>query len=504
MGAGSASQSSRSAPLAEQIQPASGALRGAWRRSLLAGLLSVLLLLPAGCSRPLRSGAGPEPPLAAQKPGGRLQEVAPPPAVQQLQAALASHTPSVAVLSPRDGANLPAGPVMLQLQVRDWPLADAGELGLGAHVAVQVDDQAPLRLTAAGSANNPDLIQVALPPLSPGSHRITAYAARPWGEAVKSPGAWAQVRVNRVAPNPVAVPEPGSPQLIAVSPAELAARQPLLLDWLLLDAPLQGLRDNDGSWRLRVTVNGDSFLLDQNTPLWLQGWQNGSNSLLLELVDGRGAPLNPPFNTLVKEVVVSAAQPAPIWQRGRLSDAELAILLGKAPPPPSSAADQSPTVESTETAVSEPAGGTEPAEETSTPAPPSSEPPSSEPAEPLPSPASNAQDEETVVVPAATALTPATEASIPAPATATPTTPAPPAATPTQPTPQPTAQATTPPAPAAPAAPATPAPRPISSARSTPSTSLSGSARELVNADGSLVKPKPEGPLAGLRQKLGG
>lgn len=110
---------------------------------------------------------------------------------------------------------------------------------------------------------------------------------------MKSPGAWDQVRVNRVAANPLATPQLGTPQLIGVSTADLAGREPVLLDWLLLDAPLQGLRNNDGSWRLRVTVNGDSFLVDQNSPLWLKGWHSGSNSVLMELVDGRGAPLNP-------------------------------------------------------------------------------------------------------------------------------------------------------------------------------------------------------------------
>ncbi|PHX68441.1 MAG: hypothetical protein CK549_00790, partial [Cyanobium sp. Baikal-G2] len=35
------------------------------------------------------------------------------------------------------------------------------------------------------------------------------------------------------------------------------------------------------------------------------------------------------------------------------------------------------------------------------------------------------------------------------------------------------------------------------------STSLEGSARSQLNPDGSLLKPKAPGPLAGLRQKLG-
>ena len=42
------------------------------------------------------------------------------------------------------------------------------------------------------------------------------------------------------------------------------------------------------------------------------------------------------------------------------------------------------------------------------------------------------------------------------------------------------------------------------SERLAPQTRLSGSAREQVNADGSLQKPPSRGPLAGLREKLGG
>jgi hypothetical protein len=303
-----------------------------WRQRLLTILLAAVLLLPAGCNRAAASrSSGPDPaPLAPQTPSGRLQEVAPPAAVQQLQLALAERQPQVSIQVPRDGSELPSGPIKLQVQVRDWPLVDAGTLGLGPHLVVQVDDLPPQRLTASRSGQDPTRLEAELPPLVPGSHRLTAYAAKPWGEVVKSPGAWDQVRVNRVAANPLATPQLGTPQLIGVSPADLTGREPVLLDWLLLDAPLQGLRDNDGSWRLRVTVNGDSFLVDQNAPLWLKGWHNGSNSVLLELLDGRGAPLNPPFNSLVSEVVIDSSKPTPSWQRGRLGASELAQLLGEA------------------------------------------------------------------------------------------------------------------------------------------------------------------------------
>lgn len=264
------------------------------------------------------------------------QEVAPPLAVQQLQEALDGRRPQLEILSPADGALLPAGPWTLRLKVEDWPLVDAGPLGLGPHLVVQLDGDPPLTLTDTSTT---------MRPLEPGSHRLTVYAARPWGEAVKGPGAQRQIRLHRVAANPLSQPAPGSPQLIAVSPRGTAAGTPLLLDWLLLEAPLQNLRSGDASWRLRVSLNGDSFLVDQQTPLWLEGWRSGSNAIQLDLLDGLGEPLNPPFNSLVSEVILEAGAEAPRWQGGRLEPAELAILLGESPPPAAPEPEPEPETE---------------------------------------------------------------------------------------------------------------------------------------------------------------
>ena len=444
-----------------------------WRQRLLAVLLVAALMLLAGCNRVATSrSSGPAPaPLPVQGPSGRLQEVAPPAAVQQIQAALAERQPQVSIQIPRDGSDLPAGPVKLQVQVRDWPLVDAGVLGLGPHLVVQVDDLAPQRLTTSRSGQFPTRLDAELPPLGPGSHRLTAYAAKPWGEVVKSPGAWDQVRVNRVAANPLATPQLGTPQLIGVSTADLAGREPVLLDWLLIDAPLQGLRDNDGSWRLRVTVNGDSFLVDQNSPLWLKGWHSGSNSVLMELVDGRGAPLNPPFNTLVSEVTINSSSPTPSWQRGHLNASELAQLLGEepatlaAPEPEPEPVPEAPVeaIEISPTPASEPQSPPEP-EASPEPESPAEPEPLIEP-EPLP---------EQEQLPE---LDPAVEAELAEPAQ------------------QDAPEAETAPA----AAPTATAPTDRLSA----STSLEGSARSQLNPDGSLLNPKAPAPLAGLRQKLG-
>ena len=256
-----------------------------------------------------------------------LQEVSPPAAVQQLQSALAGRQPVVEILAPQDDAVLPPGPWTLKLRVHDWPLVDGGALGVGPHLAVQLDQEPPRIWTESEGL---------MPELSPGSHRLTIYAALPWGEARKSPGAVQQIRLHRTAPNPLSQPSAGSPQLLAVSPSGASAAEPLLLDWLLLNAPLQDVGGRGTQWRLRVSINGEDVLLDQQSPLWLRGWKPGLNALRLELLDARGEPLNPPFNSLVQEVVISPEALPARWRGETLSDAELAILLGEVPPVPQS------------------------------------------------------------------------------------------------------------------------------------------------------------------------
>jgi len=455
------------------------------RRALVALVLVVLTLVSGGCGRTAskQATAPANEAIRATAASGALQEVSPPGAVQQLNERLNERSPQVELLAPADNALLPAGPWTLKAQVTDWPLADAGELGLGPHLVVQLDDQPPLRISSAAAA-----AAIAMPDLTPGSHRITVYAARPWGEAVKAPGASRQIRVHRVARNAADLPASGSAQLIAASPDGLQAVEPVLIDWLLLDAPLQNLRGDDARWRLRISVNGDSFLVDRQTPLWLKGFKRGSNAVQLELLDGRGDPLNPPFNSVVREVVISnAARPA--WQRSSLSATELAVLSGERPPEPSPKTAPAPATEPAPAPepepepepqpLAEPQPEPKPAPETAAITPPANEP------EPTPA---VAQQEPAPEAAAVVETPPQEEASPSEPE---------PVAEPGPPAPQPQPAAAKPPA-----APATAETAPPE--RLAPQTRLSGSARDQVNADGSLQQPPRRGPLAGLREKLGG
>jgi hypothetical protein len=311
-------------------------MAGVLKRSLLALAMVLSLVVSlglAGCSKD-SSSAPPRPP-AGSRNGAGLQEVAPPGAVLQLNAALDRHQPRLTIAAPNDGSLLPPGPWTLEIDVRDWPLVDAGALGLGPHLVVQIDDQEPIRTTTSTPVpgdGDSRRVRLSLDALKPGSHRVTAYAARPWGEAVKDPGASAQITVHRVAATPLTQPRRGEAQLLPVSPPSLTAGEPVLIDWLLRDAPLQHLRDGDTQWRLRITVNGDSFQVDRQMPLWLKGFRPGSNAVVLELLDGLGEPIAPAINTLVREVILQPGD-RPIWMSPSLSAEVLASLLGEAPIP---------------------------------------------------------------------------------------------------------------------------------------------------------------------------
>lgn len=172
-----------------------------------------------GCAAERRLEPAAQAPGAAghKQPAGRIRAPAgdpPPKASQALRLRLAELQPRLQILAPADDAVLPIAPWSLDLSLEDWPLADAGALGLGAHLVVQLDAQAPLRLgpkDPEGPISKDTRLSVAMAPLSPGSHRLTVYAARPWGEAVKDPGAAVQIRLHGLAANPLSQPLRGTP-----------------------------------------------------------------------------------------------------------------------------------------------------------------------------------------------------------------------------------------------------------------------------------------------------
>jgi hypothetical protein len=253
-----------------------------------------------------------------------LQEVAPPGAAQQLSDQLRSKQPQLSVVSPKPGSQVGAGDWALQLRLDDWPVLESSELGAGAHVVVQLDHQEPQRIFATDSKG---LISVSMPALTPGSHHLSAFAALPWGEAAAGKNARIQWQLYRGLATPEALPDLDAPQLVAIAPQQLAAGAAVPINWFLFNAPLQHLRDGDEQWRLRLSLDGSSVVLDRAQSLWLKPLKAGEHFLKLELLDGDGNPLQPAFNSLVQELRVPVSRAgAPALFSSRLSADQLAEL----------------------------------------------------------------------------------------------------------------------------------------------------------------------------------
>ena len=253
-----------------------------------------------------------------------LQEVAPPGAAQQLSDQLRGRQPQLSVISPKPGSEIATGEWTLQLQLEDWPVLESSELGPGPHVVVQLDQQEPLRIF---ESNAKGVISVAMPPLMPGSHHLSAFAALPWGEAAAGKNARIQWQLYRGLATPEALPDLQAPQLVAVAPQQLSAGAAVPINWFLFNAPLQHLRDGDEQWRLRLSLDGSSVVLDRAQSLWLKPLKAGEHFLKLELLDGDGNPLQPAFNSLVQELNVPVSRAgAPAMFSSRLNADQLAEL----------------------------------------------------------------------------------------------------------------------------------------------------------------------------------
>ncbi|NJO20907.1 MAG: hypothetical protein HC838_13900 [Spirulinaceae cyanobacterium RM2_2_10] len=141
--------------------------------------------------------------------------------------------------------------------------------------------------------------------LEPGTHTLRVFAVRPWQESFKNAGAYAESSFNVFTPTPGHTPAADQPVLTYSSPRGRYGAEPILLDFYLANAPLHLVAQEDPDdavrdWRVRVTVNNQSFTLNEWQPVYLQGFQPGTNWLKLELIDEDGLPLGNSFNATAR------------------------------------------------------------------------------------------------------------------------------------------------------------------------------------------------------------
>lgn len=313
-----------------------------------AGLWVVLLVGLLGCGdRPLPvTQVGTETPASLTR---GIAETSPPAIFQDLRQDLDRYQPQVTLLSPRPGQVIDDDKVTVKIRVADLPVFKDSTIGLGPHIHIFLDDQ-PAQ--SVYDANQTLVFQG----LSPGTHTIRALAVRPWDEAFKNEGAFAQVTFHSYTQTPKNNPDPARPLLTYNSPQGRYGAEPVMLDFFLTNAPLhliaQERSDDDiKDWRIRCTVNGESFIFDEWQPIYLKGLKPGKNWVQLELLDEDGRPFENAFNNAVRLITYEPGGTDPLAQlvRGDLAIAEVRGIVDPTytPPAPEPEPEPEPSPEPT-------------------------------------------------------------------------------------------------------------------------------------------------------------
>jgi hypothetical protein len=275
-----------------------------WQRRAARGLLTVFavaafILGLAGC------GSGnPEFSKFNNKSGSvptqakRMSEVSPPAAIQKLRQTLEIYQPQVSILAPKPDEVIQDTHISVRLQVKDLPIFKDANLGLGPHLQVFLDNQ-PYQ--AVYDTREP----LAIADLEPGTHTLRVFASRPWEESFKNDGAYAQTTFHIFTKTQENNPDRTLPLLTYNQPQDTYGAEPIMLDFYLTNAPLhleaqENSQDEILDWKIRATVNGESFAIDQWQPIYLKGFKPGKNWVQLELIDERGNLVKNAFNNTVR------------------------------------------------------------------------------------------------------------------------------------------------------------------------------------------------------------
>ncbi|MDJ0678027.1 MAG: hypothetical protein QNJ36_22035 [Calothrix sp. MO_167.B42] len=278
---------------------------------------------------------------------GQISEVAPPLVIQELRPSLEAYEPQVNIVTPQPGEILQDNNVEVRLQVKDLPIFKNSQLNLGPHLQVILDNQPYVDVY---DLNQP----LTFSDLVPGTHTLRVFASSPWYESFKNVGAYAQIEFHVFTKTEDNKPDPSLPLLTYSRPQGSYGAEPILLDFYLTNAPLPALAKNNledsmADWRIRCTINGESFVIDRWQSVYLKGFKPGKNWIKLEFLDGQGNPVINAFNSTTRTITYDPDSKDTLAQifRGELSIEQLRGIVdptytAKIPQP-----EPTPTVTST-------------------------------------------------------------------------------------------------------------------------------------------------------------
>ena len=137
--------------------------------------------------------------------------------------------------------------------------------------------------------------------LDDGNYVVLAFLSRSYHESVKSAGAFHVENLN-VGGAGVEEADLTAPHLFYSRPKGTykgADTKKLMLDFYLLNTTISP----DGN-KVRATINGKEFMIDEWAPYYIEGLPLGEVNIKLELVDAEGNAIAGPFNSVERSVTL--------------------------------------------------------------------------------------------------------------------------------------------------------------------------------------------------------
>ncbi|WP_292750664.1 hypothetical protein [Nostoc sp. NMS4] len=278
----------------------------------------------------------------------QFSEASPPSVIQELRTILEVYQPQVIIVTPKLDEVLQDNKVTASFQVKDLPIFKDAQLQLGPHLHVILDNQPYIPVY---DLNQP----LVLPDLSPGTHTLRVFASRPWHESFKNEGAYAQTTFHVFTKTDDNTPDPKLPLLTYSRPQSSYGAEPILLDFYLTNAPLhlvgkENPNDEFSDWRIRSTINGESFIFDRWQAVYLKGFHPGKNWVKLEFLNNQGNAVKNAFNTTVRLIDYQPKGKDTLSKivRGELTVAEVRSIVDpnyKLAPKPTPSIEKTPRIQ---------------------------------------------------------------------------------------------------------------------------------------------------------------
>ena len=250
----------------------------------------------------------------------KLSEVAPPQVIQKLGKSLEKYRPQVSILNPKREKTYNENKIEVRLKVKNLPIFKNEEFGLGPHLHLILDNE-PYQ--AIYDTEQPFVLEN----LAPGTHTLRVFASRPWHESFKNKEAYAQTTFHILTKTNKNNPDSNLPLLAYSRPQGTYSAEPIMLDFYLNQAAQKGLNDE----QIRVTVNGESFIVDDWRPLYIEGFKRGNNWVRLEFLDREGNQIENVFNNTIRLIAYNPEKKDTLAKlvTGELSEEEVRGIVEK-------------------------------------------------------------------------------------------------------------------------------------------------------------------------------